>query len=342
MLNTACYGLVFIDCMSNAGMYEDAEGHPIKGTPLRVADILADVANIYPSKQIQIFLNDNSAFKIDQLKKHLPKNERNFEIITSVKDRDELLEVIGPQLYDRKHLHYFLFYDPYDASINWSVLIPFLKNWGEVMINHMVSDPIRAINQVTKQSTREKYSNTYLTEFENLVPYGSDKKAYEDRIEKIIYELKGERRYFVGAFPFYNSQNSQLYSLIHCTSNINGFKLYKKVAWKVFGGKSSMKISRMNKQQLAFDFDNPGFVAPPTDKSCFTVTDIAKFLQKSFSGQQNIPLDSLWQLLDNHPIFPSDGFRNEIREALQYLYKVKFNQKSQSEIGRKQTVVSFL
>lgn len=342
MLNEGCYGLVFIDCMSNGGIYKDVDGNLIKGTPLRVADILADVSHSYPTKRIQLFLNDNSATKISQLKEYLPKNERNFEIITSTKDRNEILELIRPQLCGRNHLHYFLFYDPYDASINWSVLIPFLNYWGEVMINHMVSDPVRAISQVKKSSTKEKYANTYLTEFENLVPYGTDKQAYEERIEEIINKLKGKRKYFVGAFPFYNSQNSQLYSLIHCTSNIEGFKLYKRVAWKVFGGKSSMKVSHIDKQQLAFDFDNPGFTAPATDNSCFTVTDIAKFLQKSFSGQQDIPLDSIWKHLDNHPIFPSEGFRKEIREELKKFYGVKFGQILHPETKQKQIVVSFL
>ena len=60
------------------------------------------------------------------------------------------------------------------------------------------------------------------------------KKAYEKRAEEIINALKGRRDYYVAAFPFYNSQNSQVYSLIHCTGNKEGFKLYKKSAWKTF------------------------------------------------------------------------------------------------------------
>ena len=101
------------------------------------------------------------------------------------------------------------------------------------MINHMVSDPVRAITQAKRKLTKEKYENTYLEYFEKLVPYGSDKKAYEKRVKEIITILKGNRKYYVAAFPFYNSQNSQVYSLIHCTSNEEGFKLYKNCAWKV-------------------------------------------------------------------------------------------------------------
>lgn len=339
--NNSCYGLVFIDCMCNSGVYKDNNGNFIEGTPVRVAKALRDVARRHPEKQIQIYLNDKSQDKVNEIKKHLPADERNFEIVVKVKDRDELLKEIGPQLYDHPHLHYFLFYDPYDASINWPVLIPFLRNWGEVMINHMVSDTVRAISQVKREAAKEKYANTYLTEFEQLLPFGSDKKAYEKRVEEIIQKLKGERRYFVGAFPFCNKHNSQLYSLIHCTSNIEGFKLYKTTAWQTFGRKSSTKDTHGEQLQLDL-FDNNGADAAETEKSCFFVTDIAKYLQKSFAGKSDVPLDLLWQLLDKHPIFPSDGFKIEIKDELKNMHEVTFSQTVDPVTGKKKTTASFL
>lgn len=58
------------------------------------------------------------------------------------------------------------------------------------MINHMVSDPVRAITSAKKRTTKAKYENTYLEDFEKLVPYGSDKVAYEARVEEIINYLR--------------------------------------------------------------------------------------------------------------------------------------------------------
>lgn len=216
-----------------------------------------------------------------------------------------------------------------------------LRNWGEVTINHMVSDTIRTITQVRRDAAKEKYENTYLTDFEKLIPFGSDKKAYEERGEEIIQVLKRQRKYFVGAFPFYNTQNTQLYSLIHCTSHIEGFKLYKPVAWKSFGGKSSTKDTHGGQYQLSFDFSNNGFLEPATDEPCFFVTDIAKHLQKSFSGQTNVPLESLWQLLDYHPIFPSNGFRQEIWSELKNTYGAIFSTAVNPTNGKKYTIVLF-
>lgn len=175
MLNNFCNTLVFIDCMCNSGIYiNDETGQQTEGTPVRVAKVLLDVARNYPGKNIEMYLNDIDPLRVEEIKKHLPSDERNFRIITQVGDASEFLHIIGPQLYDTKYLHYFLLYDPYDASIDWEALFPFFRNWGEVLINHMVSDPVRAITQAKRKSTKEKYENTYLADFEKLVPYGSD------------------------------------------------------------------------------------------------------------------------------------------------------------------------
>ena len=337
LLNDSCNGLIFIDCMCNSGIYIDDDGNLVKGTAVRVSETLREAARTYTEKNIHIYLNDKDKARVDELEKHLPKDERNFKIVTSRGDAHELLRTIGPQLYGTGHLHYFLLYDPYDATIDWEALLPFFRNWGEVMINHMVSDPVRAITSAKKKTTKEKYENTYLEDFEKLVPYGSDKKAYEARVEEIINSLKGSRRYYVSAFPFYNTQNSLVYNLIHCTSIKVGFRLYKKSAWKVFGAQSSTKHSAENRQ-LSFNFD--GEIVVEEDDSCLHVVDIARYLDRSFRGRKQVPLNELWELLDNHPIFPSDGFRDEVRKELKG-FGAKVEQIVNPDTGKKETVISF-
>ena len=338
LLSSKCNGVIFIDCMCNSGLYVDDDGNEVYGTPIRVSKVLLAAARKYPNKQVHIYLNDNNDKKIELLSKHLPPNERNFQFITTVRDGNDLLMQIGPQLYGSNHIHYFLLYDPYNASINWEALLPFFRNWGEVMINHMVSDPVRAIKSAKKKTTKEKYENTYLEDFEKLVPYGSDKAAYEARVEQIIDSLKGTRRYYVAAFPFYNIQNSRIYNLIHCTSNIKGFKLYKTSAWKVFGAQSSTKRSVENRQ-LAFDFFEE--TTEVDDEVCLHIFDIAKYLHRNFKGQKHIPLVEMWELLDNHPIFPSEGFRNEIRSELTSSFGAKIEQVVNVNTDKKETVISF-
>lgn len=338
LLTESCNGLIFIDCMCNSGVYTDNTGQLVKGTAVRVSEALREAARTYTQKNIHIYLNDKDKARVDELKKHLLQDERNFKIVTSCSDAHELLRTIGPQLYGTGHLHYFLLYDPYDATIDWEALLPFFRNWGEVMINHMVSDPVRAISSAKKKTTKVKYENTYLEDFEKLVPYGSDKTAYEARVEEIINSLKGARRYYVSAFPFYNTQNSLVYNLIHCTSNKEGFKLYKRSAWKVFGAQSSTKHSVENRQ-LSFNF--LGEIAEEEDESCLHVIDIAKYLQRSFRGRKQVPLDEMWELLDNHPIFPSEGFRNEVKGNLTGFFDAKIEQIVSPDTGKKEMVISF-
>ena len=337
LLNDSCNGLIFIDCMCNSGIYTDDDGKFVMGTAVRVSEALREAARTYTEKNIHIYLNDKDKGRVDELEKHLPKDERNFKIVTSRGDAHELLRTIGPQLYGTGHLHYFLLYDPYDATIDWEALLPFFRNWGEVMINHMVSDPVRAITSAKKKTTKEKYENTYLEDFEKLVPYGSDKKAYEARVEEIIDSLKGSRRYYVSAFPFYNTQNSLVYNLIHCTSNKVGFRLYKKSAWKVFGAQSSTKHSAENRQ-LSFDFN--GEIVIEEDDSCLHVVDIARYLDRSFRGRKQVPLNELWELLYNHPVFTSEGFRDEVKNELKG-FGAKVEQIVNPDTGKKETVISF-
>ena len=341
MLNQYCNGIIFIDCMCNSGLYHDDDGNTVIGTPIRVAKALRDVAGQYPYKQVQLYFNDISKEKTELLESQLPQSRSNYQITVTHQDGNELLKHIGSTLDSQNHLHYFLLYDPYDASIDWEALVPFFRYWGEVMINHMVSDPVRAITQVKKGTKKIKYESTYLDDFENLVPFGSNKAAYEKRVEDIIKSLKGARRYYVAAFPFYNTQNSQVYSLIHCTENVEGFKLYKATAWKTFGARSSTKSPNVNPNQLAMDFFNEGAITTSTDESCFVVTDIAKYLSKAFAGRTRVPLQELWDLLDEHPIFPSEGYRNEIKNDLKNLFGATIGMSVNPINFKKETVVSF-
>lgn len=321
MLNEYCEEIIFIDCMCNSGVYKDNDGKTVYGTPIRISRALLDVARTYQSKRVEVYLNDNNSEKIEELEKHLPQNERNYQIITSTDDGNALLERIGQQLSRKHNMHFFLLYDPYDASINWSALKPFFLNWGEVMINHMISDSVRAIPQVKSEQKKKKYTETYQVEdISELVPYGSNKAAYETRVKEIINRLKGaeDRVYYVSAFPFFNTRNALLYDLIHCTCHEKGFKLFKKTAWKTFGGKSSTKNTQNIDGQLTFGITNE-------DEYCYTLDNVAQYLQEHFFGQNDVPKEEVWSLLETHPVYPSEGFARELCSILKNTYDAKIS-----------------
>ena len=116
-------------------------------------------------------------------------------------------------------------------------------------------------------------------------------------------------------FPFFNSKNALVYDLVHCTSNIEGFKLYKKCAWQVFDGQSSGKTRHESGNQLTL-FINEHGTQLNTDGRCFTLSDIVDFIIRKYSSREEVSKKEIWGLLDCHPVFPSDGFKDIISNML--------------------------
>lgn len=320
-----CKGIVYIDCMSNSGVYHDSAGNEIEGTPIRVARIISDAMKQYSGKQAHLYFNDIEGNRVKILKSHLPDNTGNFHVHLSCCDGNLLIEELSKHMYD--NYNYLLIYDPYQAEINWRAISPFFRTWSEVIINHMVSDSVRAVKVVKSPEKIEKYQNTYLTNIETLVSFDNDRDAFEKQIEKIIKELSGadNRKYYIASFPFFNKMNSVVYMLIHCTASKEGFKLYKTTAWKTFGDKSSSKNKHDESGQLVFKFEeeHEPIVTTLTDDYCYSVDDIVKYVQQKFGGRVDVPLIEIWDLLDEHPVFPSDGYKSEIKKRLKSDYDAK-------------------
>ena len=64
------------------------------------------------------------------------------------------------------------------------------------------------------------------------------------------------------------------------------------------------------------DLEGSGMITTQTDESCFTVLDIAKYIQYRFKGKRNVPLEEVYRSLESHPIFPADGYRTQIKDYL--------------------------
>ncbi len=186
----------------------------------------------------------------------------------------------------------------------------------------MVSDSIRGVSQAKSDTAIEKYERTYLTNIAQLASFGSDKSAYEKRIQDIIITLRGfsNKRYFIASFPFFNSKNALVYNLIHCSGHIEGFKLFKKTAWKTFGGKSSTKDTHGMENQLSLDLNGSGEIKTMKDDYCYYVKDIVEYLHDKYNGKKDVPLKDIWVALDEHPVFPSEGYKSEIKRWLKEVY----------------------
>ncbi len=333
-----CDGIVFIDCMCNSGIYQDNDGQEVFGTPIRIAELLSKMMKGYPEKHAWVYYNDLSAEKINILKSHLPVAYSNFHIVLSSGDGNELLREIAKKYRQISNMNHLLVYDPYTASVDWAALMPFLRNWGEVIINHMVSDSIRGLSQAKRDVAIEKYEKTYLASIEELSSFGNNKNAYENRIQEIIIALRGieHTKYHIASFPFFNTKNALVYNLIHCSSSTIGFRLFKSTAWKVFGGKSSLKDTHGIEHQYLMDLDGLGSPKTVSDEYCYYVKDIVEYIHEKFRGQKNVNLNDVWKALDEHPVFPSEGYRIDIKKKLKNDFSDIISQKMISFSDRRQ------
>ena len=340
MLNPKCKGIVYIDCMSNSGVYRNEIGEEIKGTPLLVSEIIAEAMTRYTSKQAYLYFNDKEEDKIELLNTRLPKQTENFHVNTEAMDANELLRKIGKQFSTMfQDMHFLLIYDPYDAHIEWDAMMPFLKNWGEVILNHMVSDPIRAVKMAKKPETIEKYEETYQSNIEELISCGSDRDAFEEKIKKIIRDGSGrkEGKYYVASFPFFNSTNSVVYNLIHCTGHYRGFELFKTTAWHTFGDHSSMKNTHNDENSMQMSFTENGEIVCEysTDTSCYNLRDAALYVQRHFAGMVDVSNDIVWGYLGEHPVFPTRDYKNKIKDVLKREYGMKASRSSMTFLDRR-------
>lgn len=310
-------GIIYIDCMSNSGLYYDSDNNLVDGTALRVAKRLNSILPNYPSKTGYVLFNDISKEKIGRLEEEINKyGLTNITVRFNCGDGNTFLRELDIKAL-QKQCGTLLLYDPYQATIDWDAITPFLNIWGEVIINHMVSDTNRGAAQATRTKAIDKYQDTYQQDIASIIAIGS-----KDDLNKAIIEIIKKRtsitqkEKYIASFPFFTRTNGLVYNLIHVSGNIEGLKLFKKVAWKTFGDKSSLKNTHGNENQLMFDFSGSGYSTTQTDEDCYYVKDIAKDIYEKYHARGTIKLKEIYQYLDEHPIFPSDGYKQDIKREL--------------------------
>lgn len=316
--------IVYIDCMCNCGYYYDENKQLIEGTAIQVAKLLDSMMHDhrYNGKTVYIYFNDKDEARIAYLREQISRLQLSrIDVIYSTCDCDTFLSNFD----FKKHKNdpTLLLYDPYEADIDWEALSPFLNRWGEVIINHMVSDTQRGACNATRKITVDKYQRTYQKNISDLLALGNDRNKLEKIVESIIQEqtIGSSSPHFIAAFPFYNRSNCVVYNLIFVTGNLTGFNLFKTVAWQTFGDKSSLKETPHLPGQFSFlgNFDVPELA---TDENCYYISDIAKYIYRRFHSDKQVTISQVYNALSMHPIFPLDGYKQKVLSELKSIYHV--------------------
>ena len=56
--------------------------------------------------------------------------------------------------------------------------------------------------------------------------------------------------------------------------------------------------------------------------------DMADYVYRNFKGKNYVPLEEIYKLLEAHPVFPSTGYRKELKAALKKNHRCEINPRS--------------
>lgn len=313
-------GLIYIDCMCNCGLYYDSDGNIVEGTALRVARAINQI-NALHEKEVIMYFNDLDIDKINRLKSVIDSMDLRFvKIYYYNTDANELLRMIAKN--DLTQHNTLLFYDPYQADIDWEALEPFFNTWGEVIINHMMSDVIRGAKSVCNPEKIAKYEKTYHKSIDEIIEVSNcpnNREEFEKITNSIIQSCiyANNKKYYIASFPFYIKTNQLIYNLIYFSWNVKGMILFKRTAWDTFGGQSTIKHSIASEMpgQMCLDFDT-GNLKQDVRPGVYTVYDIAKYIYNKYKDKGEVTWDEIYEHIEQHPIFPCDGYKSEIKITL--------------------------
>lgn len=58
------------------------------------------------------------------------------------------------------------------------------------------------------------------------------------------------------------------------------------------------------------------------------MNSIAIYLHENFRGKKDVPLSDVWAALDEHPVFPSDGYKNDLKQILKHDFGADISRKT--------------
>lgn len=97
-------GVIFIDCMSNSGVYRDIDGNRVDGTALKVAKCLNNVLVNYPDKKAILIFNDLESQRVDHLKSEIEKLQLDHvEVYYKNQDCNAFLRELDLDSYKNKY-----------------------------------------------------------------------------------------------------------------------------------------------------------------------------------------------------------------------------------------------
>lgn len=263
--------LNFIDCMCNAGVYQDGDCC----TSIEVLQIFYDLSKKYTNKKFCIWFNDNDPEKIETLKRVLDFFPENPQILVSIKqvDVNEYLDMLHRDSDLAKRIFKYgaatiLYVDPYDfGTVEIPKVSAVLQNrYCELLFNFFISDYVRNIHQDAGRIAR--------------CLGGQKIETKDDLIAYMRKQLRVGYVKYLFAYQFRTEKNVELYQIVFATPNPKGLEKLKEVLWNVFNG-AEFHRNRIDSGQTCF--------FTPKDEETFSLrlyaTEAQHMLCEKYAGQ---------------------------------------------------------
>lgn len=345
VLNYGYTGVVFIDCMSNCGAYND-NGHAINGTSQEaMRSFLSQNNGIYKSNDFNIYVNDIDSDRIicQQCIWKKTNNEfgekQNVSFYFSNHDvsfflRNDALSILRDS--EKKNKHILLFYDPYQAKIDWKGLKPFLiSNNVDVILTHFTSDVIRGIKTAKNSEAIQKYEETYDLPFKEIYTHvtNSNKNSLSflrNRIIDKVSEISNKKLVSYG--PIFNSVNRVLYDIVLISKAPRTRKLLKNYLYNEY-----QQLPEENFQLSLFpfvddyedDYDSQRLSGVSEKDFFYSPQQFAKIIYKHFSGKV-VTNTEYNNFIAEHSFIPSNA-NKQIDPILKDVYQVLIKNKNKKK-----------
>jgi three-Cys-motif partner protein len=289
----------FVDCMSNAGIYQDGD----LGTSMEVLLLFVKSAAQHPNKVFNLFVNDYDGARTNicsKIAERLMQGQppANIKVHISTLDVNEYL--CNYKIFDR----YFgygsstiAFVDPYDfGTVKIEQLANFISHYYcEVIFNFFTSDYVR--NGIDKR-IRACIGNVNIHNKDDLIQY-------------IVNQMKVGKIKYVFSYQFRTLTNTELYQIIYATPHIKGLEVLKEALWKTFNGKFYHRNFNEQPAQLSL------FTEDDNRQSLLQIhaSSAKHLLTQNFSGQV-VHYKRLEQFLTENTMMQTTDFLGSVLKPL--------------------------
>lgn len=311
--NIKVKNLNFIDCMCNAGIYNNG----VLGTPIEVLLLFIEFSKTHQDKTFNLFLNDSDSNRINIIMKICEllnyKKYDNIKIFFSNKDVNCYLEELTnhSSFFESTSYNQFhgtiLFVDPYCfGEVKINNLKKFTeKYYSELIFNYFNSDYRRNVDNISTPTKQQKIIDS----MEHI--QGFNKNMNEKQVEEIICKnIKSNHIKYTFSYPFRIKTNVELYHIIFATPSNKGLLKIKDSLWDIFNGDTFFK-NNGNSNQMSF-FDDSDYKQMNIQNFS---KDAKEFLCKEFKNK-TVDYQTISNYVLEHTMLKDSQIKKNILEPL--------------------------